>query len=103
MLADKHITAIRAALRYWEEEMAPHGSDVIDAYLAEEAIKKRPCPEDFSNLQQHLANCSIHYVVVNSDLNQIIDGRLHCNPEEIVSDSESTDLVGVLLTFPKEK
>ena len=77
MLTPRHLATIRAALLYWQEEMCPHGSEVMQPYF--EMEQREPLSrEEIAQLRAGLEQ-SLRYAVYDGTLNQLASAELFLN------------------------
>jgi hypothetical protein len=83
MLTREELSLLRAALAYWSEEIMLHRlpSDTAtqDARLSYQMLT----PRDIELLYHRLAEHSVHYIVVDTVLNHVVNTRLFKFPPRI--------------------
>lgn len=75
MLTPKHLTVLRAALQYFQEELVPHGLDALRPYF-DEPIEGDITSADVRQLQQFLRDAEIAYVAVSPVSPRLMDSTL---------------------------
>jgi hypothetical protein len=100
MLTTRHLAVIRAALKYWDDEMSPHGAGSFAAYLDEPSLAGDLTGEDVTHARQQLANCTARYGVCDEAATTLIGGQLFATIEEAERTAEATSgkLVTVLIS-----
>lgn len=61
MLTKSHLAVLRAALQYFDEELGPHGMDIMWPYFEEEPAVAWTSVE-IRELQRFLRDCELRYV-----------------------------------------
>jgi hypothetical protein len=75
MLSDLELATVRAALRYWREEICPSGSGAAAPYFGQptDAVLSE---SEVRELEQRLADLHIRYVAVETATEQVVSGTL---------------------------
>lgn len=76
MLTPKHLTVLRAALQYFQEELVPHGLDALRPYL-DGPIEGGITAADVRQLQQFLRDAEIQYAAVSLAVPRQLDSTLY--------------------------
>lgn len=74
---ERDVVLLRAALRYWQDEMAPHDSDMMAAYFETDKRDALPGPHECIGLLERLEKCSIRYAVCDADNGTIVENCLY--------------------------
>lgn len=61
MLTKRHLAIIRAALLFFDEEMSPHGSDVVRPYF-EERLERKLEADEVGLLRELLRTVELRYL-----------------------------------------
>ncbi|MCD0462163.1 hypothetical protein [Roseiconus lacunae] len=61
MLTTREAATIRAALRYWSEEMAPHGSSLSSAYF-DQIVDRPMSPDEIKKLIEQFNAAQLRYL-----------------------------------------
>lgn len=64
MLSDVQLATVRAALRYWREEICPHGVEAAQPYLPR-PIDKHLSEGDVWALERMFEDAAVRYVAFN--------------------------------------
>jgi hypothetical protein len=80
VLTTKHLTVLRAALQYFQEELVPHGLDALRPYL-DGPIDGGITAADVRQLQQFLRDAEIHHAAVSSAAPRQMDSNLYMSIE----------------------
>ena len=70
MLSDVQLATVRAALRYWREEMCPHGADTAAGYFSQ-PIEEYLLAEEVSALERRFDDTAVRYVAFNGRTERI--------------------------------
>ncbi|MCA9124840.1 MAG: hypothetical protein H6822_24575 [Planctomycetaceae bacterium] len=89
MLTPRHLAVIRAALKYWDEEMSPHRAGSFAAYLDEPSLAGNLTSEDVTYARQQLANCTARYAACDEAATTLIGGQLFATIVEAERTSEA--------------
>lgn len=81
-LTPRHVAAIRAALRFWEEEMSSHDADLFSAYLDGESPVELPTSDDITWLREHMKRVDIRYAICWTGSLTFADDRLFASIEQ---------------------
>jgi hypothetical protein len=97
MLTASQLATVRAALRYWEEEMGPHDVEVMRPYLDPPDIE--PLSRDeLRQLRDRFDPQSIRYAVYDSDRESLAGTDLFVDCDEALQRAGTDDdAVTVLL------
>lgn len=76
MLTPKHLTVLRAALQYFQDELVPHGLDALRPYL-DGPIDGGITAADVRQLQQFLRDAEIQYAAVSLTVPRQMDSMLY--------------------------
>jgi hypothetical protein len=75
LLTPRNLTLLRAALKYFDEEMSPHGLDTAAAYF-DEPMEPALSPAEIRALREYLAQCEVKYVLCAQDGSRIQNDQL---------------------------
>lgn len=96
MLTAQHLTTIRAALQYWEEEMCPHGSEAMRPYYGGEDGEPARAVE-VAKLRSALKDATVRYARYDDDRKQLASADLFDSPELAMAESQPAIVVAVLV------
>lgn len=78
MLTRRHLSVIRAALRFWSEEMQPYDADLIGAYCDRtEQDDDFPGPDDIPWIVDRVERLELRFMVCSSDQTNSVHGRIY--------------------------
>lgn len=78
MLTRRHLSVIRAALRFWSEEMQPYDAELIAAYCDRtEQDDDFPYPDDANWVFDRVERLELRFMVCSSDQTNSIYGRVY--------------------------
>ena len=99
MLTEKHLAIIRAALRFWDQEMSPHGDDMFLDYLDESDRNLELTVADTRVTRELLSQSSLFYALAEKETNRLLSGDLidATVGDEITFHSDRARLVTVLV------
>ncbi|MHC2068147.1 hypothetical protein ACYFX5_11780 [Bremerella sp. T1] len=98
MLNERHLATIRAALRYWHDEMASHDHTLSKPYFQE--LDAEPLnPEEVSELIRTLESTTIRPVVIDARTGQMIDNSARVCQEEDESPGNAEQPLEAALLF----
>ena len=66
MLTLKHLAVIRAALKYLDEEICPHGGDALNCYLDQESKRLKVTVEHITESRAFFKSVDLNYALVDS-------------------------------------
>ena len=66
MLTEKHLAVVRAALKYLDEEISPHGKNALRDYLDETGTGLDPAIEDIKTARGLFDSVELNYLLVDS-------------------------------------
>ncbi|UUO07881.1 hypothetical protein M4951_06090 [Blastopirellula sp. J2-11] len=95
MLDHRHLATIRAALRYWREEMTPHGTSATTAYFGADDAASLDAVE-IAELIRDLETLQIGYLVLDGDTQTVVRNQIQAAPPPIVG-SPLTSKIAVVL------
>jgi hypothetical protein len=99
VLTTKHLTVLRAALQYFQDELVPHGLDALRPYL-DRPIDGGITSADVRQLQQFLRDAEIQYAAVSSAAPRQMDSTLYMSLEAasagLSDDSRQVDVVLIM-------
>ncbi|HEY4259097.1 MAG TPA: hypothetical protein VGM98_03005 [Schlesneria sp.] len=75
MLTKSHLAVLRAALQYFDDEMGPHGMDVMRPYFDEEPTDEWTSLK-IRELQTYLRDCELRYAGYSPTADELIDSTL---------------------------
>ena len=77
MLPRRHLSVIRAALRFWSEEMSPYDQRLIEAYCDRPDVDDDfPYREDVDWIAGNIDRMKLRFAVVSVDYSNVIHERL---------------------------
>ncbi|EAQ80672.1 hypothetical protein [Blastopirellula marina] len=98
MLEQQHLAMIRAALRYWSEEMTPHDGQAASPYF--ESDEESPLnATEITALIDELKTLKIGYVAVDGINQKVLSDCIYRQQVQI-SSFERTAKIAVIL-FPR--
>lgn len=99
MLTAKHLAVVRAALKYLDEEISPHGKDALFDYLDETGRNLDPAIEDIKMARRIFDSVELNYLLVDSTGIVIESERLipALSGDEISFQSDLSLLAAVLV------
>ena len=99
MLTEKHLAVVRAALKYLDEEMSPHGKDALFDYLDETGRSLAPTVEDIKTARRIFDSVELNYLLVDSTGIVIESERLipSSSDDEVSFQSDLSLLAAVLV------
>jgi hypothetical protein len=78
MLTRRHLSVIRAALRFWSEEMQPYDADLIAVYSARsEQDDDFPYSDDVSWIVDNVERLELRFMVCSSDQTRFLHNRIY--------------------------
>ena len=66
MLKQHHLAVVRAALKYTDEEISPHGIEILLPYLDEESKASNVTVEHIAETRAFFDNAELNYALVDS-------------------------------------
>jgi hypothetical protein len=66
VLSPKHLAIVRAALKYLDDEISPHGKEALFDYLDEAGRTLDPEIEDLKTARRKLDSVELNYLLVDS-------------------------------------
>lgn len=75
MLTKSHLAVLRAALQYFDDELCPHGMDVMRPYFDEEPTSEWTSRE-IRGLQTYLRDCGLRYAAYSPAADQLTGSTL---------------------------
>ncbi len=96
MLTASQLATIRAALTFWEEEMAPHGVDAMRPYVDLPGVEPVPADE-LRSLRERFARDSVRYAVCDRTLQQLAGMELFTSSDDARQQAGPDDLVVTVL------
>ncbi|MDB5348503.1 MAG: hypothetical protein JWP89_6880 [Schlesneria sp.] len=102
MLTKSHLALLRAALQYFDDEMGPHGMDVMRLYFDEEPTVEWTSRE-LRDLQTYLRNCELRYAIYSPTDDRLIDFALHLAANAIVSGVADARYEMVTVVLPPKR
>lgn len=76
VLNDDELMLIRAALRFWRDEMSPHDLRLLPDYFAGEEQQSLPESVGVTQLLERLENCRIRFVICDPDHEMVLHKQL---------------------------
>ena len=89
MLTTRHLAVIRAALKFWDEEMSPHGTAAFTGYADEPIVGGELTSSDVTHVRKQLDRIELRYAVCDEDVTELIGGQLFETAEEAESAQHS--------------
>ena len=71
MLSDLELATVRAALRYWREEICPSGSGAAAPYF-DQPTEVYLSESDVPELERRLSDTRVRYLAYDADTEQIV-------------------------------
>jgi hypothetical protein len=102
MLTKSHLAVLRAALQYFEDEMGPHGMDVMRPYFDEKPTKEWTSRE-LHDLQAYLRDCKLRYAIYSPTDDRLIDSELHLAANAIVPGMANARYEMVTVVLPPKR
>jgi hypothetical protein len=98
LLTKRHLAILRAALRYFDEEMSPHGPRVMRHYF-DEPLQEELQTEEIPALRVFLQNCELRFARLDSTGTRLVSRKLWATMEEKNSSTaqQSRQVATVLL------
>jgi hypothetical protein len=75
MLTSRQLATIRAALRYWQEEMCPHGAPAMRPYLGSQEIEPLDATE-LAQLRRRFLPAAIRYALYQRKSRELLSRQL---------------------------
>lgn len=101
LLTPRHRAVLQAALRFFDEELTPHGSAAMRPYFDQPprpSLKSR----EIQDLRDILRRCELRYVGYDPTTSQLVGTELSKTPEEALPLAESRNcLPATLLILPE--
>jgi len=82
LLTKRHLAVIRAALRFFDEEMSPHGPDVSKHYF-DEPLESDLTADEVRQLRELLRICELRYACCDRTGTSLIRQELLTTPEDV--------------------
>ena len=79
MINERHLAVIRAALKYWDEEMSPSGSQAFDHYADDRSHGISVA--DVREARELLANVKLGFVLVDLASDRIVSDEVSYDGE----------------------
>ena len=96
MITTRELATLRAALRYWQEEMCPHGADAMRPYFDQPEVEPLSSDE-IDELRQPLAT-TVRYALWTGEADRLADTEMFTSAEAAIRAAESgSQAVTVLL------
>lgn len=96
MITSRHLTTIRAALLFWEEEICPHDREIMLPYF--DAPNADPLSGDeVAHLRTELKDTTIRYSLYNRDRRQLSAVTLFDSPDQATAENPMADVVVVVV------
>jgi hypothetical protein len=80
LLTSRHLALLRAAMTFFDEEMSPHGSQIMTPYL-DEPLDPVPTASDVAELRTLIQNSQLRYVRCDATTTRLLDDRLYASME----------------------
>lgn len=88
------LATVRAALKYWQEEMCPHPTAIQEPYF-DDPVKDFLSPQTIEQLRESLQANAVRYAVWDPLTEKLAGLELFDSPDHLVDDSDS-EVVTVL-------
>jgi hypothetical protein len=75
VLTKSHLAVLRAALQYFDDELCPHGRDVMRPYFDEEPTSEWTSRE-IRELRAYLRDCELRYAAYSPAAERLIGSTL---------------------------
>ena len=77
MLTQRHLSVIRAALRFWSEEMQPYDSELMSAYCDRaESDDDFPYSEDVQWITDHMDQLDLRFILIDAARSSLISDHV---------------------------
>ena len=91
MLTQRRLSVIRAALRFWSEEMHPYDEDLIATYCnRSRSDDEFPHPEDVEWMIDNEHRLRLRFAVISNDQSEVVNGRLFDSAEAVQQEAGPT-------------
>lgn len=97
ILNNDELMLIRAALRFWQDEMSPHDLGLAASYFAAGKSDSLPLDVGMEQLLNRLEACHLRYVIYDPDHEMILHSRLFESAE--VAKQNCADHVAIATTL----
>ena len=96
MIDDKHLAIVRAALTFWDEEMASADQSIYRHYFHSKDLQRRISPSDVAELRRYFNDVDVKFAVIDKTSSNFISSRpIGTAPE--LTDQTDQQLVVVLV------
>ena len=92
MLSQRHLATIHAALQFWEEEISPHGEDIMRPYL--EPSDAVPLSQQELRELRETLRAGLRYAIYDPILDRLVSTDLFTN----IGDAEAAVGTRMLVT-----
>jgi hypothetical protein len=101
LLTHSHLAVIRAALKYWDEEMSPHDPAIYQGYFVEPIGTGEWIPPAVSFLRSQFSACELRYALCSPDKATILGSQLFQALDEAQNAALSSPAdIATVLIFP---
>jgi len=99
MLTEKHLAVVRAALKFLDEEMSPHGREALVHYFAPKEKASEVTIKDVAAARNLFAQTTLCYVLIDSNGAVVESERLipASSIKELNSQSDRSVVASVLV------
>ncbi len=95
MLTLRQLAILRASLRYWQEEICPHGDMAARPYLDSDQITPLSADE-VNELRDRFNPQAVRYAMIAPDRNRLEDTTLFAGAEQAASLADN-DLIATVI------
>lgn len=95
MLRTNDLLIVQAALLFWQEEMCPHGEDVMRPYFRTSEAEPLSAQE-VEDLRRQFNPARLRYAAYDITVGQLTDTELFVDAEEAIQSSEIGHVATVL-------
>lgn len=82
VMTPRHMLVLQAALRFWQDEMRPHSTDLMAGYIGDHVPEDElPDADDVAWIADNFHRSRLRYSVISLDGNQLLYDRLYVEPE----------------------
>jgi len=98
LLTKQHLSLFRAALRYFEDELCPHGSAGQQSYF-DEPLQAVWTADEVQSLREWLRTCELKYASYDPRAMTLKGGMLSDSPEQArtLSENQKFEIASLLL------
>ena len=97
MLTPSHLAVIRAALKFWDEEMSPHDSGIYAPYFDEPIVTGDWIKPAVQSLRAQLSSCQLRYAACSPDGAALASDKLFESLEKAQAAFPNVQIAAVLI------